>query len=120
MRALLIIAHGSRREASNEEIHTLANKLSLRLNEKYAHVGAGFLEMAEPDIGTSLQNCVLKGATSIDVMPYFLAAGRHVVTDVPADVNTFAELHPTVEINVLPYIGGTDGMVDLLVDVCGG
>lgn len=115
MRALLLIAHGSRRVASNEEVQALAQTLVPRVNDRYQIVTAGFLEMAPPDIGSALQACVDQGADEIDVLPYFLSAGRHVATDVPEEVQAFAQATPGVTIKLLPYVGSVPGMIDLLV-----
>jgi sirohydrochlorin ferrochelatase len=118
MRALLVVAHGSRRQASNDEVGALASVLAARVADRYDYVREAFLEMAEPDIATGLQACVDAGAKQIDVLPYFLSAGRHVVTDVPEDVAKVATKYPDIEISILPYVGQVAGMVDLLAEIC--
>ncbi len=118
MHALLVIAHGSRRAASNEEVIELAHRLASKVEGKYQHVAAGFLEMAEPDIAHTMQACIDAGATHIDVLPYFLSAGRHVVTDVPEDVHKVAAANPQLVVNILPYVGSVPSMLDLMAGIC--
>jgi len=118
MHALLVIAHGSRRASSNEEVMQLAQRLAGQVSSKYQLVEAGFLEMAEPDIAQSMQACIAAGATSIDVLPYFLAAGKHVVTDVPEDVEKVTAAHPSVAVKILPYVGSVPSMLDLMAGIC--
>jgi len=118
MRALLVIAHGSRRQASNEEVQQLAQALGARLADSYQYVNAGFLEMAEPSIEACMLASIAAGAKQIDVLPYFLSAGRHVVTDVPEDVKAVADKNPDVSVKILPYVGSVPGMVELMADIC--
>lgn len=120
MHALVVIAHGSRRESSNQEVSELAQRLAEKVSGKYQYVAAGFLEMAEPNIEQTLLACIQAGATSIDVMPYFLAAGRHVATDVPSDVQQVMARFPDVEVTILPYVGSLPSMLDMMADFLNG
>ena len=111
---LLIIAHGSRRQASNDEVMALATQLNeLELNG-VQQVRAGFLELAEPGIAQSIDDCVLHGATQIKVFPYFLAAGRHVTADIPDLVARAAANHPNIDIGLLPHLGKSSGLISLV------
>ena len=118
MNALLVIAHGSRREASNIEVFELTKRLEEKVNARYQIVSAGFLEMAEPDISASIKSCIDDGAKEIDVLPFFLSAGRHVVNDIPEELAAVTDNFPDVKVNVLPYVGGVDMMLDLMVGIC--
>lgn len=118
MRALLVVAHGSRRQASNDEVVQLAKTLGAKTKLQYQQVSAAFLEMAEPDIASGLEASIRSGAVVIDVLPYFLSAGRHVVTDVPEDIEKVAARYPDIQINILPYVGSVPGMVDLMAEIC--
>lgn len=111
---LLLVAHGSRRAASNAEIETLAKKLSY-LGSEYQGVEFAFLELAEPRITDALETMITKGAESILVLPYFLAAGNHVAKDVPAEIAEVKDAYPDVEIKVAPHIGAADDIPILLL-----
>ena len=102
--ALLIIAHGSRREASNQEVRRLAEKLAA-LSEDFAPVQATFLEIASPSIPAGLQACVDQGAQNITVVPYFLGAGKHVSQDIPKAIEAFRQAHPAISIYLGDYLG---------------
>lgn len=115
MRVLLILAHGSRREASNEEVRLLAATLRSRLQGRFDRVEAAFLELAPPSIGDGIDEAVAAGACEIVLLPYFLAAGRHVVTDIPQIVDERRQRHPQVAIRLERYLGAAPGLVDLLV-----
>jgi sirohydrochlorin ferrochelatase len=102
---LLIVAHGSRRQASNDEVRVLANRLSATRHPDIGDVEVAFLELAEPSIADGLANCVNKGAHEIVVFPYFLAAGTHVAADIPEEIEAFRAQHPHIHVSVTPHLG---------------
>ena len=115
MKALLLVAHGSRRKQSNDEVFILAEKLKASCSQHYAIVQAAFLELAEMQIPDAINQCVLEGATSIMVLPYFLNSGKHVVKDIPDVVSECRAYYPDVSISVTPHIGASELMLDLLI-----
>ena len=115
MKALLLIAHGSRRQQSNEEVVLLADKLRQNCSAQYHIVHAGFLELAETLIPDGIKKCVDDGAKSIIVLPYFLNSGRHVVEDIPNIVDETRPNFPDVNIKVAQHLGASDMMMDLLI-----
>jgi len=119
-RALVLIAHGSRREASNREVETITSRLRDRARQDYAIVEHAFLELAEPGIEGVLEAVVARGAVEIVVVPYFLAAGRHVVEDVPAAVRACQDRHPQVTFRTTAHLGATEALAEALLRVGGG
>ena len=115
MKALLLIAHGSRRKQSNIEVDTLADTLKQKCSALYPIIHAGFLELAEPLIPEAIKKCIDDGATSIIVLPYFLNSGQHVIEDIPILVNQSKAKYPDVEIKIAPHIGASAHMTDLLI-----
>jgi sirohydrochlorin ferrochelatase len=105
MHALLLIAHGSRREASNREVRDLAAELENIVGDGIDAVVPAFLELAEPDIPTGVDLCVEAGATTITAVPYFLSAGRHVAKDIPAELEKAALRQAAVTIRQSDYLG---------------
>jgi sirohydrochlorin ferrochelatase len=114
MQALLIVAHGSRRAESNEEIRALAAKVAQQSGETYGFVGSAFLELAEPSIPDGIQQCIEQGAETVTIMPFFLSAGRHVVTDVPQLVREKQREYPHIRIRMAPYLGVSNLMPSLI------
>ncbi|WP_455200364.1 sirohydrochlorin chelatase [Kaarinaea lacus] len=105
MKCLLIVAHGSRREKSNDEVRLLAERVSNQDGVDFDDVSAAFLELAEPSIPEGLEACIKRGATNIVVFPYFLAAGRHVVEDIPEEIAPVVVKYPDVNVSVAPHLG---------------
>lgn len=117
MKALLLIAHGSRREASNQEVRTLAQQLGSIAPTSFSVVVPAFLELAEPDIPTGVSHCVEAGTTQVIAVPYFLAAGRHVVTDIPEALGRAQRCHPDIDIQQTGYLGIHHRMPAILLDL---
>lgn len=119
MKALLLVGHGSRRAASNDEVREVSQRLGDKAGQDYDLVKCAFLELAEPSIPDGIEECIQAGAGEVVVLPYFLSAGRHVAEDIPNEVQTKIEQHPDISIRIAPYLGAADGVVDLLLDSAG-
>lgn len=115
MKALLLVAHGSRRTQSNDEVDKIAQKLKTHCGDQYLIIHSAFLELAETLIPDGIKKCVDDGATSLIVLPYFLNSGRHVVKDVPEIVNNEKPKYPTIDIKIAEHLGASALMLDLLV-----
>ena len=116
MNALLLVAHGSRLAGSNNEVAELAGRMSDFNDGRFDFVQHAFLELAKPDIETAIDVLVEQGVTEITVSPYFLSAGRHVVSDVPEIVQRAQARHGHVRFTQLPHLGATPGMAQLLLE----
>lgn len=117
MHALLLIAHGSRRQTSNDEVRDLTQLLKKQTDEAFSIVECAFLELAEPSIPDGVTACVEKGAESVTVLPYFLSAGRHVVTDIPEELQKAQSQHPELNIKTAPYLGSAQGISEILISL---
>ena len=115
MKALVLIAHGSRRKQSNTEVIILADTLKQKCSDHFPIIHAGFLELAEPLIPEAIQKCADDGATSIIVLPYFLNSGKHVIEDIPTLVGQSKSKYPDVEIKIASHIGTSPLMTELLI-----
>ena len=116
MKFLLLIAHGSRRQSANDEISQLGQRVSEQPGIEFDGVETAFLEMAEPDIYQGVARCIERGAEHIVVVPYFLAGGKHVSKDIPAEVECARAGSPQVSIEIANYVGASDAMVGLVLE----
>lgn len=116
-RALIIVAHGSRKDSSNEEVKALGEKVKSLQNKHYAFVMTAFLEFAAPSLEESMLSCVEKGVSEIVILPYFLASGNHVTRDIPEVVEKIEAAYPKVKITLKEHLGSSPGMVNLLRDM---
>ena len=114
-RALLIVAHGSRREASNDEVRKLTEVICTKAGNRFMMVIPAFLELASPSIPEGIEICIQAGANEVVVLPYFLSAGRHVSQDIPAEVDLKRTQYPQVKISIAEYLGSDAGIADLML-----
>ena len=116
MKALLLIAHGSRKQSSNAEVAKLAQKIA-KLDHSFELVNHGFLELTTPSANDALAKLVEQGATHMTVLPYFLAAGHHVISDFPEIMSKAQQDFPDVEFKLLPHLGAMEGMAQWIVEL---
>lgn len=112
--ALIIVAHGSRKTSSNEEVMALGEKVKSLLDKDYMFVMTAFLEFATPSLEESMLSCIDKGASEIVILPYFLASGNHVTRDIPEVIQKTQSSHPQVKIILKEHLGSSSDMVRLL------
>ena len=120
MHALLLVSHGSRRKQSNEEVNQLCERLRNEVGDSFDVIGSAFLEIASPSIPEGIKQCVEEGASSVTVLPYFLAAGRHVTEDIPSIVDDVRKELPGVSISITQHLGASEGMPRLISGVIKG
>lgn len=111
MIGLLLVDHGSRRDAANAALTAMAERLrTLRPDLLVAHA---HMELAQPDIAAGFTALVAAGAGEIRVVPYFLAPGRHASEDIPALVTAAAAAHPQVTWRISECLGPHDLLAEL-------
>ena len=113
-RALIIVAHGSRRASSNEEVIALGGEVKGLKDEGVCHRIDRFLEFASPTLQESILGAIDKGVQEIVILPYFLASGNHVTRDIPEIVQEIKISYPQVKIVLKEHLGSAKGMVSLL------
>lgn len=111
--AVLLIAHGSRRAAANQDLVQLAQRVAD--SGGYQIVEVSYLELAEPDIASGGRNCVRRGARRVLLMPYFLSAGVHVVNDMEEQRSALSAEFPEVEFILCPHLGLHPLMVEIVL-----
>ena len=116
MRALLLVSHGSRRQQSNEEVNRVCEQLKDQMDGSFDVIHSVFLEIALPSIPEGIKQCVDEGSTSVTVLPYFLAAGRHVSEDIPSIVGDAQREYPGVSFLITPHFGAFDGIPQLVTE----
>jgi sirohydrochlorin ferrochelatase len=101
--AILLIAHGSREQAANDDLRELAARFAAQ--GTYPIVEACFLELAEPGILTGGDRCVARGVPRVLMIPYFLSAGVHLRRDLKAARDELSRRHPEVDFRLGSPLG---------------
>lgn len=116
MKALLIVAHGSRRKDSNDEVRRLADRISENAGPAFDLVTSAFLEISSPQVDSAIADLVDEGITDITVFPHFLAAGTHVANDIPRIIEEEKASYPNIHFNTLPHLGALQGISTLILN----
>jgi sirohydrochlorin ferrochelatase len=118
MKAILLIDHGSRRDAANEMMDCMANLVQAMAGPdvvvRYSH-----MELADPSISAGVQACVAAGATELIVFPYMLSPGRHSTGDIPRMVAEAAQDFPGLDVRVTSAFGVHEKLAELILGRAG-
>ena len=114
-RAVLLLGHGSRDPAWRAPMDAVARRI--RQLSPGTLVGCAFLELQEPDLPAAAREAVAAGASAIAVLPMFLGVGRHAREDLPALVGQVRDEHPALLVQLLPTVGESPEVVDLLAEI---
>jgi len=115
MKAIVFIAHGSKKEKSNNEFLALVDELSKK-DKEYDLKKAAFLELATPDIKSVVTEFIIKGAKDITFFPYFLNSGKHVISDIPTIVEDLKKEHLDIKFRLLPHFGQSKKIQDIILN----
>lgn len=114
-KTLLLVAHGSRSDISNQAVIDLAERLNQKL-DNYQSVKACFIELTTPKLDATIEQLADDGITHIDVFSYFLAPGVHLTKDIPNILEQCRQKHPDLFINAIDSLTNLDGFENFLVN----
>lgn len=112
-KALLIMAHGSRAEAANDEFRALVERVAERQPDWVAVLPC-FLELARPSLQEALQQLEHQPVVTVYVYPLFFNGGKHVSRDIPAQLAEARRRHPHLNIELLDYFGSASELGELV------
>ncbi|MGJ7489406.1 sirohydrochlorin chelatase [Variovorax sp. ZT4R33] len=113
--AVILFAHGSRDARWREPVEAVARRMTTRRPE--VPVACAYLELVEPDLPTAAGRLIANGARALRVVPLFLGMGKHVREDLPQLVEALRTAHPDVVFSLVPTVGETPEVIDLLADI---
>jgi len=116
MKALLVIAHGSRKQASNDEIFQLAKELDTLSGNYFDYVRCAFIQFATPLLDDQITALARLGVTHIKLFPYFIGAGNHVLCDIPESLQEARLRYPNVDFELTDHLGKLAGVRQLIID----
>ncbi len=111
-RAIIVVDHGSTREAANRMLEDLAGLLRQRSADP---VYPAHMELAEPTVAQAFDRAVAAGAEFVFVFPYFLSPGRHSREDIPRMCAQAAARHPGLRWHCSGPVGLDPIMAELIL-----
>ncbi len=111
---IVLLGHGSRGDSANDGMMEVAH--ALKETGKYPVVEVGFMQRNFPTIEEAAKSCVMQGADTILLIPYFLHMGLHLQQDLPETVEILKRLHPNVRFAFGKPFAHHPGLVDIVMD----
>lgn len=138
MRAMILLAHGSRREESAKEVKEMAKELEKQALKKgqFDIVKPAFMQFCGPDFYQVVDEVILniednnsvEGSGEVEqknikptnkkeiiILPYFISAGSHVAEDIPELINKASAKYPDISFKVTPHLGKFQGLPKLIL-----
>lgn len=114
MRGIIFVAHGSKKDQSNEDFKKLVDEISHK-DTTYGLKKAAFLELASPDIKSVVTEFIINGVKEIVIYPFFLNKGKHVSADLPKLVEELKKEHRNIVFKLLPYFGESEEIKNIIL-----
>jgi len=124
--ALIIVAHGSRNKESARQVAALCQKLSDKakniadqhpfVRNKFDRVAHAFLQFASPGLEETIEDLVQQGTHKIIIFPFFIAAGSHLLTDIPQAIEAARKIYPGVEFSITRHLGGISAIEEIILN----
>ena len=97
----VLLGHGSREPGTLAEILALKAELASAAPEwRFAHA---FLNQ-EPSIATAVDALAAAGCTAIRVLPLLVFTGKHILEDVPGEIDRLREVYPAIRFERTPHL----------------
>ena len=113
--AVIILGHGSRSTDADAAIRTIVQ--GVMKAGKFTVVEHAFLQYVPPSLQDVLARCIDRNVDRIVIVPFFLQAGAHVMTDIPELVEGARKQYPSVDIIVTGYVGAHPLMTRIVIDL---
>lgn len=114
MKAILILAHGSREKQTLDTLEIITDMTKVQLPN--VMIETAYMEFCEVNLEKGLDILVSKGATEIVVVPYFLFEGIHIREDIPGEIKEYLKVHPGVTVTMGKTLGADPRLADILAD----
>ena len=114
MQAILLYGHGARNKEWARPFELI--RAAIKARDPRALVEPGFLELMRPTFDEGVACLVDQGATSIMVVPIFMAAGSHVKKDLPRLAADAMDRHEGLLIELAAPVGEADSVLAAMAE----
>lgn len=109
--ALMLVGHGSRDAEGVAQYWDFAEVVRRRAPS--LEVGCGFIELAQPDLDTGIDQLVERGAGSVVAVPLVLLGATHLKNDGPVAMERARHRHPGVSFHYARHLGVHPGVLSV-------
>lgn len=107
----LLVGHGSRNTQGPEQLRALHTQFAQLVSPACSQFC--FLELAEPDISSGIEQLALQGASEVVVVPALLFSAGHASRDIPREVAAACEKHSVSLVSQTGPLECCDAVVQL-------
>lgn len=113
-KGVLILGHGSRRQAANEGLKKLADMVQARFSIR---VLPAYFQFAKPDLADGVQCLVDDDIEEIIIVPTFLFPGIHLKVDIPEELAKLEQQYGSrVRFQVTPALGPDPRLAEIIME----
>ena len=114
MKGILLYGHGARNPEWARPFELI--RAAIKARDPRALVEPGFLELMRPTFDEGVACLVEQGATTIMVVPIFMAAGSHVKKDLPRLAADAMDRHAGVSIELAAPVGEAESVLAAMAE----
>lgn len=114
MKGVLILAHGSRVEATKKTVNDVVAMVREKMTDMPMEIA--YMEFCDENIERGIGALAEQGVTHIKVVPYFLFEGIHIREDIPKEIGEILKKYPQVTMEMGKTLGVDERLADILVD----
>ncbi len=111
---LIVLGHGSKAPEATETLAAITAMVSEKV--AYDRVAYASLQLSEPSLEEVTQALVAEGMERIMVVPFLIATGVHVKTDIPQALGALGEKYPAVKFHLGRPLGADPRLAQIVVD----
>ena len=114
--AIILFGHGSRDPRWAQTLHAVAKQL--QSDHPTRVVRCAYLEFMQPGLPETLRSLYAEGLKHVRVAPVFLAAGGHVLRDLPDRAAGLRAAFPGLSVQIEPALGASESVIEAMPQVC--
>ena len=113
-KGLIILGHGSKAPEATETLAAVTAMVREKVD--FEMVDYASLQLSKPALDQVVQSQVTGGMEEILVIPFLIATGVHVKTDIPEEIAKLKEKYPGVEMKLGRPLGADPRLAEIVVD----
>lgn len=110
--AVLLLAHGSRRNEANEEWENIWHLFAKRHPDLL--IAGSFIEFATPTLEDGVKQLVESGAEKIYIVPLFLTVGNHLQRNIPDRMKVLREEYQGIHLEITEHLGVDPLLIEII------
>lgn len=113
-KGVIVLGHGSRRQAANEELGKLVGKVKAQLGARTEYA---YFQFARPSLADVVDNFVSEGIEEVIIVPALLFPGIHLKEDIP-EALTELKLKYGTQVNfcLTPPLGADHRLAEIIIE----